>query len=511
MKENLFLFIITGSLLCSVNAGAQHLDWSISKEICFAGEAISFENQSGIKPDDSVFVWNFGDDCGESPVYSRRKCNLYIPGISIESHTYSKPGNYEVSLHRSKTPGIILRKKIVVIRQDANPAVNKSVKTEAVDNGGFESCSGIPVDVSGLELAEDWFSPTSGTPDLFHSGFDTAIIYDFSVKVPDNFAGNSIPADSGNVYAGFISVITMDSTGRFSDTTSDCHNYREYLQQLLNRPLTRGIKYEISYHIKLSSHSRFATKTACCLTAEYITGDSTSVIYQEPLINTGIITDTSSWTKISRIITAKGDEKYLTIGNFSNDGSSCITDVYPGNLIKSVYGAFRGYASYYYIDKVSIRKISAYELERSAIVSSGKSYSDDQFFLDYSVGQRVTGTYRSGDTSLWLTQGILQPLADENINKNYIIPADQKELNIAYFPNPTTGILNIGIKDTVTGSILLTVFNMMGHKAMCLLGEKASQEEQVFKADLSMLKNGTYIIMLRAGDKKSSFIKIIKL
>ena len=509
MKENLCFLLVLAATLFNNHADSQEVLFTTGQDVYSVNDRIVFVNSSRSSPADSIFIWNFGDDCQSGPVYSRKECNLKVFGHKNIMHTYSGAGSYTISLTSAGT-GSRYNKKITIVAQEKPPS-HRSLSRDWVKNTGFESCSAIPTDIGQLELSDDWFSPSAATPDLFHADFDTSIIMDFSAHIPDNFAGNAQAADSLKAYAGIISFITQDSLGRLADTTSYCHDYREYIQQLIARPLQRGVKYEASFYYRLASHSRYASKIGLCLSNGYIGADTTEPILANPIIFADTICDTARWHKASVTFIATGNESYLTIGNFSDDAHTYYSDVYPANQLKSIYGGFSAYVSYYYIDKVRLKKVSDYSLDRSTILSSGKTFTGNGFSLDYSIGQRVIATYCSENSGYCLTQGILQPINDSKENKNVSGSGDSTELKVGYYPNPTERFLNIVVDDKITSQINVVAYNIQGIKIAGFSGIKSGEPMQAFLADLNVLQSGTYIFRVYCGTKKSTFFKIVKI
>jgi len=509
MKENLLLLFTAACILSYYGAISQEVKWIANKDTFFVNEKVTFNNISRLSGKDSTFIWNFGDDCRAGPIYLRKKCNVPVSGKSNEFHVYTRPGTYTISLIRKKTSDIF-RKQITVILP-VNHLDHRSTSWECILNGGFEVCTAIPSDLGQIDLSDDWYSPTNATPDLFHADFDTSVIYDFSVQVPDNFAGHASESGSLKAYAGCIALATLDTSGVFPDPLPENTNYREYIQQLLNKPLENGIKYKVTFYSRLSSHSRFAAKIGLCLSKEQLTADSTAVIHASPLICTENSGDTSEWVKTSFTYTATGGERYITIGNFSDDRDSPLEDAYPGNRIRSIYGEFIAYVSYYYIDRVSIQNMSNLDIERSTLLSSGNSFRGTAFSIDYSIGQQLTSTYCTGNIPLCLTQGLLQPEPAVKEDKGFSNTISNSDLTVYYYPNPTENQLYIRISDPVVCQFIISAYDLMGNKMMVLTRNKDSEDAVTYCFDLSAYESGTYIFRVSCMGKNPAFIKIIKL
>ncbi len=211
-----------------------------------------------------------------------------------------------------------------------------------VPNPSFENFINCPNGASQIDSCQNWYQPTTATPDYFNSCFDTMQPWSSIVDVPTNNLGYQ-NAKSGNAYAGFA----------VSETVTWSGNYREYLSVRLIDSLVSGMDYYFSCWVSLADSSRYATDSGIGF---FFSNDS---IYQSnydtinvvpqiinPLGN--FITDKTNWIPIQGIFTAIGGEKYLTIGNF-NDYSNSDTISVLGGGNPSYYNL-----PYYYIDDVCL-------------------------------------------------------------------------------------------------------------------------------------------------------------
>lgn len=179
-----------------------------------------------------------------------------------------------------------------------------------------------------------WSSANKGTPDHYHqcSWGDN--------DVPFNWAGQS-NAHSGMGYAG---IYTWSNNGK---------NYREYIQVELQSPLTKGAKYRVEFYFKLSSYSVFATdRIGLSLSDTLLNRDDDKLIKHIPTINKTNTTPYTGdkWELASTEYTAKGGERVVIIGNFSDDRST-----HHKRIDKHAGKSFMLSASaYYYIDDVSV-------------------------------------------------------------------------------------------------------------------------------------------------------------
>ncbi len=214
--------------------------------------------------------------------------------------------------------------------QDTNLVINWSFEE-------YEDCpqSYTPMDQSHFLLV-GWSYPTYATPDYFNrcsSG---------NVDVPENYAGESEPK-TGNGYVGAILSGTSES-------------YREYIQGELREPMKKGEKYCITFWYKLASYSQFCVDQLSLFVSkdEILRGGDKALGAKPQFKNKdGLFLDNiNEWERVCEVYTAKGGEKYFTVGNFKNyeNTNYVITDKNVRNLRNKAY-------AYYYFDDFIVRPL----------------------------------------------------------------------------------------------------------------------------------------------------------
>lgn len=126
-------------------------------------------------------------------------------------------------------------------------------------------------------------------------------------------------------------------------------NYREYISSPLNCRLIKGETYIFSMYVKLAPSSEFALSSfGVALTNERpdtkttgLLADSVSVFVD----NKSFYDDKRAWILVEDSFVAKGDEAFMTIGNFKDDENS---------VSKKVVTMAREGKAYYYIDDVRL-------------------------------------------------------------------------------------------------------------------------------------------------------------
>ena len=204
-----------------------------------------------------------------------------------------------------------------------------------IKNPSFEEFINCPSQLGNFkDDVVNWTSPTLGSTDYFN-GCSTAM------GTPKNFNGTQL-ADFGKGYAGLYLYAPDD--------------YREYLQAELTQALVKGKKYRISFYVSLAERSDYAVKEFGVLFSEdklefrikkelskmhlYKVKDNKYHFLEIGYSN--FYSDTQDWILVSTLFEAKGNENFMTIGNFKNNKRT--------RLFKTKKNAKQG--AYYYVDMV---------------------------------------------------------------------------------------------------------------------------------------------------------------
>lgn len=218
-----------------------------------------------------------------------------------------------------------------------------------VPNGSFEAYRKCPGSYSRLAAefsVPGWRSLSTGSPDYFNTCSEG------EAAVPYNWAGVSDPYD-GYGYAG---IYTWTNLGK---------NYREYLHCKLDAPLVKDSLYQVEFRYKLSSYARYCTDRIGLLLS-----DSLQTLKHDRLLkvaptltvvkDSALDAETGAWELATMRYRAKGNEQFLTIGNFADNPS---TETY--------YIRFRpdaepmlAQSAYYYIDDVKVLPLFSVTPER---------------------------------------------------------------------------------------------------------------------------------------------------
>lgn len=231
---------------------------------------------------------------------------------------------------------------------------------ELVPNGDFENFVRCPASIGGMQYSNvygtwssvtDWASPLLGSsPDYMNSCATSAL-----TGVPLNFVGYRTARSGG----GYVGIFT-------------CANYRsEYIMTRLVRPMVKDSIYNV----------RFYTSPAGCGVIEGATSTATIVgvreigaSFSDTLVHflrasdTAIphayhvvspkdkkMTDTSKWYEVSGQYTAKGGERWMTIGRFVHPAEPVLYDTIRHSGRSSPYPYV---FAYNYIEDVSVVRVA---------------------------------------------------------------------------------------------------------------------------------------------------------
>jgi OmpA-OmpF porin, OOP family len=224
--------------------------------------------------------------------------------------------------------------------------INNSSGQNLVPNPDFEEYFNCPQSINtnkaNTKVAPHWNSPNYGTPDLYNRCSKYQMGTQNVTGVTNPFKGD-----------GFAGIVIWEKK----------RSYREYLQVKLNESLKTNQTYIISFRYKLSTYSKYCVDRMCfSLATTVIFYDHDSAIsipstYCKIKIKP-YDSYTGTWELMETEYTAKGGERYLTIGNFHDNANTKATHLSFINVQEPMLE----HASYYYIDDVSVsEKISGTE------------------------------------------------------------------------------------------------------------------------------------------------------
>lgn len=205
-----------------------------------------------------------------------------------------------------------------------------------VPNPGFEEYRQIPCNWTqqaakfGEDVMVGWNSPTATTPDLFTKEADADCW-----AHPAKRTGGKASPHGGRAMAG-IKVRGKGNTPTW---------WHEYLQITLPAALEAGQRYIVECWALRAVFSEHASSNIGLYLSPVAVQTSNNLpLYFTPHVNADEVVKGGRWRKVSGVIEAKGDERFLLIGNFYSDEATAYEQQEKGE---------RG--AYYFIDDVSVR------------------------------------------------------------------------------------------------------------------------------------------------------------
>lgn len=243
-----------------------------------------------------------------------------------------------------------------------------------VPNPSFEcgetNCEATVQTVYFPQYACDWSCPTTGTSDIF--SIDEANPYCYSSMPYHNslqryHIGSQLPR-TGKRFAGIYS---------YSGDQPRPHQYREYLEVELNEPLVAGEYYCAEMYASPGENAFFVSNNlgmAFVETKVEFYDDYHELPLTPQIVESQIISDTVNWVKIGAIFKAGGQEKYLIIGNFSNDKETSAIPYFQNST---------DYNAYYFIDDVSVERLPH---SKFSFLGNTNICEGDSVLIEASVG-----------------------------------------------------------------------------------------------------------------------------
>ena len=212
-----------------------------------------------------------------------------------------------------------------------------------VPNPSFEEFEGTLRRDKQFDLTKEWTNATEVISELYAT--DVKSKY---VSIPENMYGKEDPAD-GNNYAGIVAYSYRSKVSR------------SYLTVKLKSKMQQNNLYCIKYKASLAERSRYASNNlGALITQKKVSQKGTnSITNSEAIVSDGnpVVSQTDGWWEFCTRYAAKGNEQYLTIGNFETDAKTNNETL----EVSAEYEKGPVIAAYYYIDDVEIRRIEANE------------------------------------------------------------------------------------------------------------------------------------------------------
>jgi outer membrane protein OmpA-like peptidoglycan-associated protein len=257
-----------------------------------------------------------------------------------------------MKLQTTPIRSILVAFSILALSHSAFAQKGKKTNEKEIINITFEGASEDLTELNGIDAAGKGISsPTELKADLFTKSATG------DIGVPVNIYGSEEPTteNGGNVYAGIVAYKPGKLAGERSYITIQLMQGKEPVA------LKKGLTYCIEYAVSLGESSKFACNNLGVYLSKdapgngepgalYMAGDHV-VKSQLNKVYNGFF----GWEKVCNTYTAKGDEKYITIGNFD------LNDKTQFQAVKKPKDAEADPLThaYYYIDNIIVRLVDS--------------------------------------------------------------------------------------------------------------------------------------------------------
>ena len=201
------------------------------------------------------------------------------------------------------------------------------------------------------KLMKNWNSPTETTPDLV-------------------FFINSDDYETARTGDQMIGILTHNPKSKKSET------WREYVQVRLELELEFAEEYLVEFWVMRHPQANVASNNIGMLLSRipFSTQDVQPITHLDLAVNeTEVINPGKpTWQKISAVFTARGDERFLLIGNFFDNENTIFK-----NVKNTAEPAWEN--PYYLLDDVSVRKLTepglaSIEVKKGDVIKLDKIY-----------------------------------------------------------------------------------------------------------------------------------------
>lgn len=279
-------------------------------------------------------------------------------------------------------------------------------------------------------------------------------------------------------------------------------NYHEFLQVELLEKLERNSKYYFEFYVVISNHSNSYLKTLGASfyeTKPPYTSKSAYVNFppQIRVFDASGIGNSGDWTKISGEFYARGDERFLTIGNFSTARNS---------KFKKRKLSFKKNEAYYYIDDVALYKLDdnnnpILEKPSEDLISQNLLLPEsDEVTSNFGASKYVAFAENSSD----LTYQSYKQLASyiEHLNKN-----PETEIVLLSYTSSNPAEKSNTEKLALSRARAIQIFisgNRINRQRISIVNVEVANDEYVKSLDLKKI----HVVELLLTDNKNDLMKI---
>jgi len=389
-----------------------------------------------------------------------------------------------------------------------------------VMNPSLEIYDTCPYNYDQINLANYWSSIDTFHAWQYHNESDgmpeycnACAIGNFNTGIPINNYFMHLPRTG----VGMSQVLMF-----YDESIQPSYYKRDYLQGRFIHNLIAGKNYCVSFYVALEQASEYAINhigaylddgsiDTAINTSGYIQNQ-----YTPQILDTSIIYDTLNWVKIEGSFTATGNEKFITIGNFS--------DIFHTSYV--LYDSWKLTSTYslYLVDDISViesnTKAYAWNTDtlhkgyldsiligRDEIIPGIRWYRDgvliDTLHAGIWIKDDTLGTYHTYILSQTLcglttydTVVVSVELVSSGINTNAL------KNEILIYPNPISNELNIA---NATNGTSIKVYDVVGRLVYSDI-LNAKQES----INTSAWERGAYFVELLLPDGSREVRKVLK-
>lgn len=295
---------------------------------------------------------------------------------------------------------------------------SKKTNEKEILNMTFENVKGEDVtELNNIDIVgKGVTSPTELKADIFHKSGTG------DVAIPTNVYGKEDPTteNGGEVYAGIVAYKPGKTAGERSYVTI------QLLKNDSQVTLKKGLTYCVEYSLSLGESSKFSCNNlAAYFSKENPGSGEPGAIYvatdhvlkgQMNKVHNGFF----GWEKVCNTYIAKGDEKYITIGNFDRNETTRFEAVKKPKESEADPIAH----AYYYIDNVVIRLVD--NVSECACYNARPPKIEDGFStLIYDkapeVTDKMTVDKKIEAHSIYFRQGKASLTENAKENMNFVI------------------------------------------------------------------------------------------
>ncbi|MEY4287487.1 MAG: hypothetical protein RL511_1576 [Bacteroidota bacterium] len=293
----------------------------------------------------------------------------------------------------------------------------KKTNEKEIINITFEGASDELSELNGIDAAGKGISsPTEIKADLFSKSAAG------DIGIPTNLYGSEEPSseNGGNVYAGIVAYKPGKLAGERSYITIQLMQGKEPVT------LKKGLTYCVEYAVSLGESSKFACNNLGVYFSKETPGNGEAgAIYQagdhvvKSQLNK-VYNGFFGWEKVCNTYTAKGDEKYITIGNFDlNDKTQFQAVKKPKDSEADPLTH-----AYYYIDNIIVRLVDSpsecacYNTKPPKIEDN---FSTLVFDKTPEINDKMTADKKIAAQTIYFRQGKSSLTENARVNLDFII------------------------------------------------------------------------------------------